>query len=194
MLFTLPNLLTYARIGLIPAFVALMMADEPQARAWAVGLFVLSAVTDFLDGYLARALDQHSALGRMLDPIADKLLVAAALVLLVADGGLGGVHAIAALVILTREVLVSGLREFLAGTGGPSIPVTLLAKLKTAVQMVAIAVALAAPVAPVLAIPALVLIWLAAVLTVVTGAQYLRAALGAAIALDRGAGPPGPAS
>src|SRR6185503_12190775 len=119
---SLPNILTYGRILAIPALVA---------------CFIAAGVSDFLDGYLARAWQQQSSVGRMLDPIADKLIVAAALLMLAADGTIAGWSLWAGVIILCREILVSGLREFL-GTLAVSVPVTRLAKWKTVVQMVAI--------------------------------------------------------
>ncbi len=113
--FSLPNLLTYGRIAAIPAVVALLFWPKDDWFRWiALIIYVAAAVTDYLDGYLARAWSQQSAIGRMLDPIADKLLIAACLLMLVADGTIEGLTIWAALIILCREILVSGLREFLA--------------------------------------------------------------------------------
>ena len=108
----LPNLLTYARILMVPIVVGCVVHDTDWARWTALGIFVLAAITDFFDGYLARAWEQQSNLGRMLDPIADKLLVAAVLLALTRVGTIAGYSLWAALVILCREILVSGLREF----------------------------------------------------------------------------------
>ncbi len=185
----LPNLLTLARIAAVPVFVAVaFLVPGDAGRLLLLAIFVLASVTDWLDGYLARALNQQSAFGTMLDPIADKLLVAAALLLLVADGTIAGLHVLAPLIILSREVLVSGLREFLAGSA-VKVPVTALAKWKTAVQMVAIAGLLAAPALshelPFLLLAGLALLWTATVLTVWTGAGYLGAALAHTARIDR---------
>ena len=139
MLTSLPNLLTLSRILAIPGLVALLFFDAPLYRWLACGLFVLAAVTDYFDGYFARTMGQISAFGRFLDPIADKLFVAAALLMLVHAERVSELSVLAVLVILCREILVSGLREFLAGTA-ISLPVTWLAKWKTGLQMVAIAV------------------------------------------------------
>ncbi|MEQ8701139.1 MAG: CDP-diacylglycerol--glycerol-3-phosphate 3-phosphatidyltransferase, partial [Bauldia litoralis] len=144
-----------------------------------LALFALASFTDFLDGWLARARDQITDFGRFLDPIADKILVAAALVMLAASGRLGELGEIAAVIILCREFVIAGLREFLAGDD-VAVPVSQLAKWKTAAQMVAIGFLLVGPGAPE-AVPAVAigegLLWLAAALTVITGAGYLRAGI-----------------
>lgn len=176
---SLPNLLTYARIAAVPALVAcLYFLDGDIARWSALALFVAAGLTDWLDGYLARIWQQQSTLGRMLDPIADKLLVGATLIMLVRDGTLGGIAVWAAIVILCREILVSGLREFLAELN-VKIHVTRLAKWKTAMQMVALGVLLTGSagekVVPGITTIGLVLFWLAAILTLWTGYDYLRA-------------------
>lgn len=182
---TLPNILTVGRVLAVPLLIICLYAGGDTARWLAFGIFVSASVTDWLDGYLARRWSQESALGTMLDPIADKLLVAAALFMLVADGTIAGLHTLAAILILAREVLVSGLREFLAGHG-VKVPVTQLAKVKTLLQMCALALLLAAPVgAEQAAMPAgLAALWLAALLTIWTGAGYLRVALAHAIESD----------
>ena len=139
---SLPNMLTYGRILAIPALVACFFVTGDWGRWVAMWIFIAAGVTDFLDGYLARAWQQQSGVGRMLDPIADKLIVAAALLMLAADGTIAGWSLWAGVIILCREILVSGLREFL-GTLAVSVPVTRLAKWKTVVQMVAIGFLLA---------------------------------------------------
>ena len=177
---SLPNLLTYARIAAVPLVVACLLAGGLEWRWVALGLFVAAAFTDFLDGYLARLWSQQSSLGRMLDPIADKLLVAAVLLVLAAEGTIAGVHIWAAIIILCREVLVSGLREFL-GQVQASVPVTQLAKYKTAVQLVAIGFLIAGPagdrILPYNTHIGLVGLWIAALLTLYTGYDYFRAGL-----------------
>ena len=120
---SLPNLLTYGRILAIPALVACFFVTGDWGRWTAMWIFIAAGVSDFLDGYLARAWQQQSAIGRMLDPIADKLIVAAALLMLAADGTIAGWSLWAGVIILCREILVSGLREFL-GTLAVSVPVT----------------------------------------------------------------------
>jgi cardiolipin synthase len=176
---SLPNLLTLARILVIPVIVALFYVPGDAARWWAFALFVAAAVTDFFDGWLARRMGLVSALGRFLDPIADKLLVSAVLLMLVSAGGLTVVTVMAALVILLREVLVAGLREHLAEMK-VGLPVSKLAKWKTAVQMAALALLLIGGAAPA-GVPVQrigeVALWLAAGLTAVTGWDYLRVGL-----------------
>ena len=183
-----PNLLTLSRVAVIPVFVAAFFLPA-QAADWATFvLFVAASATDYADGWLARRREQETALGRFLDPIADKLLVAAALVMLL---WLARAPALAALVILCREIMVSGLREFLAGRE-VTLPVSRLAKWKTAIQMLSLCVLLAAGAAPALGLgtdQALALggglLWLAALLTAVTGLDYLRVGLRHMAARDR---------
>ncbi len=178
---SLPNILTYARIAAVPAVAAFHFVPGDEARWTAVAIFVAAAVTDFFDGYLARAWQQQSALGRMLDPIADKLLVATCLLLLAASGTIGGWSLIAAIIILCREMLVSGLREYLAELR-VGVPVTKLAKYKTTAQLVAVGVLLAHPagdrVIPYLSTIGLGLLWISAILTLYTGWDYFRAGIG----------------
>jgi cardiolipin synthase (CMP-forming) len=202
---SLPNILTYARIAAIPVVVGCIYAqsimDGPLWLRWvAVAVFIAAAVTDFLDGYYARIWDQHSAFGRMLDPIADKLLVASCLLMLAADGIIHGWSLWAAIVILCREILVSGLREYLAGLR-VSVPVTKLAKWKTTVQLVAIGFLLAgeagdmmvpvlipsvAPLGPVVTQIGLLLLWISAIVTIYTGWDYFRAGIHHLIEEDEG--------
>ena len=176
----LPNWLTLSRIGVIPPLMALFYWDSPLAGWVSCGLFTIAGITDFFDGYFARTRNEHSLLGRMLDPIADKLLVASVILMLVA---FGRAPLFAAVVILCRELLVSGLREFLAELR-VGMPVSRLAKWKTVIQMVAIGFLLVGATGPVFFHPAVttvligeVLLWMAAVLTLVTGFDYLRLAL-----------------
>ena len=177
MLFNLPNMLTLSRIVAIPLVVACFWLDRGWAQWLSMILFVIAAVTDWFDGYFARRYHQISRFGRFLDPIADKLLVAAALVMLVEVGTLSGVNVLAALIILAREILVSGLREFLAELR-VGLPVSALAKWKTAVQMVAIAALLVGDAAsPWVTHIGVVLIWIAAALTLITGYDYLQTGL-----------------
>lgn len=173
----LPNILTLSRIVAIPVVVACFWLDRGWAQWLSMIVFVIACVTDWFDGYFARRYHQISRLGRFLDPIADKLLVAAALLMLVDRGPLTGVHVLAALIILAREILVSGLREFLAELR-VGLPVSQLAKWKTAVQMLAIAFLLLGDAGAWWVTEAgLWLIWIAAVLTLVTGYDYLRTGL-----------------
>lgn len=173
-----PNVLTYARIAAVPALVACLFIGGETGRWAAFWLFAGAAATDWLDGYLARRLEQQSTLGRMLDPIADKLIVGAALIMLVHDRTIDGWSIWAAIVILCREILVSGLREFLAELN-VQVRVTNLAKWKTGVQMVALAALIAGPAGdkmlPGLSTTGIGLLWLAAGLTLWTGYDYLKA-------------------
>ncbi len=179
--FNLPNLLTYGRLLAVPVVVGCLFWSNEFIMRWiALGIFILAAITDFLDGYLARALAQQSSLGRMLDPIADKLLVSAVLLVLVADHTIASFSIWAAIVILCREILVSGLREFLAGLK-VSVPVSQVAKWKTALQLVALGFLIAGPAGEVV-LPGtvnigLLLLWLAAILTLYTGWDYLKVGL-----------------
>ncbi|ADH89747.1 CDP-diacylglycerol/glycerol-3-phosphate 3-phosphatidyltransferase [Ancylobacter novellus DSM 506] len=179
----LPNLLTYGRCVAVPLVAAcLFWSDILEGGLWlrwvALALYIVAAITDFFDGYLARVWSQQSAIGRMLDPIADKLLVSTSLLMLASDGTIRGWSLWAAIVILCREILVSGLREFLAELR-VSVPVTRLAKWKTTAQLVAVAVLLAGPAAdklvPGITLFGLILLWIAALLTLYTGWDYFRA-------------------
>jgi cardiolipin synthase len=181
--FSVPNMLTYARIVAVPAVVACMYwADILQGGLWlrwvALTIFIAAGVTDFFDGYFARAWRQHSTFGRMLDPIADKLLVASCLLMLAANGTIKGWSLWAAIVILCREILVSGLREYLAELR-VSVPVTRLAKWKTTGQLVAVGFLVLGDagdrILPVVTPIGLTLLWLSALLTLYTGYDYFRA-------------------
>ena len=183
--FNLPNLLTYARIVAVPLVVLCFFLEgrlqsSDFARWSALIIFLLASVTGYLDGYLARAWQQTSNIGRMLDPIADKLLVATCLLLLAADTDrtIAGWSLWAAIIILCREILVSGLREYLAALK-VSVPVTQLAKWKTAAQMVAIAFLLLGPagdkIVPYWTQFGIFLLWISAILTLYTGYDYFRA-------------------
>ncbi|MBV8577565.1 MAG: CDP-diacylglycerol--glycerol-3-phosphate 3-phosphatidyltransferase [Acetobacteraceae bacterium] len=184
MLTELPNVLTLSRIAAIPLLVALVAAHQPETDLAACVVFSAAAVTDYFDGKLARNRRQVSSLGRMLDPIADKLLVGAALMLLAGQGRLSGLGLYPAIVIMLREILVSGLREYLAGIR-IGLPVTRLAKWKTGFQMGALGTLLAGDSSaallhlsflPVSAIGEAML-WVAAGLTLLTGWDYLNAGL-----------------
>ena len=183
--FSLPNLLTYGRILAVPLMVACFFIGNPlepgdTARWTAVAIFTIASVTDYLDGYLARKWQQTSDLGRMLDPIADKLVVSVALLLLAADGSIAGWTLWAAIIILCREILVSGLREYLAAVK-VSVPVSQLAKWKTALQLIAIGFLLAGPagdkVVPYISETGIALLWVSALITLYTGWDYFRSGL-----------------
>ena len=172
----LPNLLTYSRIAVIPLLIATFYIQGDLGHWLTAGLFCYASVTDFLDGYLARGWNVTTNLGRFLDPIADKLLVAAALILLV---GADRADVLPAIAILMREIMVSGLREFLMEIR-VSMPVSTLAKWKTGVQMGALFFLLLGVGGPSwLHAETLgqILLWLAALLTLVTGYAYLRTGL-----------------
>ncbi|MCW2338654.1 CDP-diacylglycerol--glycerol-3-phosphate 3-phosphatidyltransferase/cardiolipin synthase [Sphingobium sp. B2D3A] len=180
----LPNILTLSRILAVPLLVALLWPAE-SVHAWrlgylaAFGLYCLMGITDYFDGYLARAQGTVSKLGVFLDPIADKIMIGAVILILCANQNINGVHIIAALVILLREIAVSGLREFLAGLR-ISVPVSRLAKWKTAFQLVSLGALILAGGLPHIAfiqLAGLVTLWAAALLTLLTGWDYLRAGL-----------------
>jgi cardiolipin synthase (CMP-forming) len=177
----LPNILTYGRIAAAPLVGATYYIPGDWGPWIAFLIFVTASITDYLDGYLARIWQQQSALGRMLDPIADKLLVAVSILVLAEDGMFNGWSWWAAVIILMREVFVSGLREFLAELR-VSVPVTRLAKWKTAMQLVAIAALLIAPAlqgakSGILIDLGLIFFWAAALVTLYTGYDYFRAGL-----------------
>jgi cardiolipin synthase len=181
----LPNILTYARIAAVPVVVALLYWQSIlQGGLWlrwvALAIFIAAGVTDILDGYFARIWGQMSSLGRMLDPIADKLLVGACLLMLAAEKSIHGWSLLAAVIILCREILVSGLREYLAELR-VGVPVTRLAKWKTVVQMVAIGFLIAGEagdrVVPGVTEVGIGLLWASAILTLYTGWDYMRAGL-----------------
>ena len=176
----LPNILTYGRIVAVPIVAGLLLWGGDTARWTALAIYIIAAITDFFDGYLARKWKQQSSLGRMLDPIADKVLVAVVLLVLCADDILRGGHIWAAIIILSREVLVSGLREYL-GELQVSVPVTQIAKWKTTVQLVAIGFLIAGPagdtVLPYTTEMGIAMLWIAAGLTLYTGYDYFRAGI-----------------
>ncbi|HEY3638062.1 MAG TPA: CDP-diacylglycerol--glycerol-3-phosphate 3-phosphatidyltransferase [Rhizomicrobium sp.] len=177
----LPNTLTVLRILLVPVFaLAFIVLPGETGRLTAFAIFCLAGISDVLDGFAARKLQASSEFGRMLDPIADKILVSIALMMLVARHILTGFQLVPALVILAREILVSGLREFLATTS-VSVPVTRVAKFKTVLQMISIGAMILGPSAekiwPSSINLAYALLWTAAALTVYTGIAYFRAGL-----------------
>lgn len=180
---SLANMLTYARILAVPAVAAcifgIAVLDGGLWLRWlALAIYIAAAVTDWLDGWVARTYSQFSRLGRMLDPIADKLLVSSCLLMLAADGTIRGWALWAAIIILCREILVSGLREFLAELR-VSVPVTNLAKWKTGMQLVAVGFLIAGDagdvILPFTSLIGLTLLWVSAILTLYTGYDYFRA-------------------
>ncbi len=175
---SLPNILTYGRILAVPLVVVCLYWPAVDAMRWvAFGLYAAAAITDFLDGYLARAWSQQSSLGSMLDPIADKLLVAAVLFMLVNDRTLAGVNVVAAIVILCREILVKG-----------SLPVSKVAKWKTTVQLLSLGFLICGPagekILPGNVMIGLTLLWVAAILTIYTGWTYLISGIRHIIAIE----------
>ena len=179
---TLPNLLTLSRIFAVPILVFLLWRPAPLDYAITFVLYCIVGITDYFDGYLARAQGQISRLGQFLDPIADKIMIGAVLIMLISSRKanpvpeIAGLHIIPALVILLREIIVSGLREFLAGLQ-VSVPVSALAKWKTTLQLVALGALIlggAVPQQPWVHEVGIVSLWAAAALTLVTGYDYLR--------------------
>ena len=179
----LPNLLTYARIVAVPVVVGCMywqsILEYGLWLRWvALVIFIAAGITDVLDGYVARSWGQQSSFGRMLDPIADKLLVSSCLLMLAADGTIRGWALWAAIVILCREILVSGLREYLAELR-VTVQVTWLAKWKTFLQLLAVGFCIAGEagdkILPITTEIGIALLWLSALLTLYTGWDYFRA-------------------
>jgi len=191
MLKKIPNILTIGRIIIVPFFVLAFYLPGFYGDLTAFALFVVASFTDFLDGMLARILGEESKLGELLDPIADKIIVATALILLVMSGTIKHYEVIAAIIILTREILISGLREFLA-KGKIRLPVSNLAKLKTFLQMVAIALLLTGETGNKIfnfqdynaQTIGIILLWLSAFLTLYTGYEYLRKGIDHAMSED----------
>ena len=191
MLKKIPNILTIGRIIIVPFFVLAFYLPGFYGDLTACVLFVIASFTDFLDGMLARMMGEESKLGELLDPIADKIIVPTALILLVMSGTIRHYEVIAAIIILTREILISGLREFLA-RGQIKLPVTNLAKLKTFLQMVAIALLLTGETGNKILnfqdynaqTIGIILLWLSAFLTLYTGYEYLRKGIDHAMSED----------
>ena len=183
MLTSLPNLLTLLRIVIIPVLVGVMYFDNAMARWIALGLYSVACITDYFDGYLARHYNEVSPLGRFLDPIADKLLIAAVILMLSGDGRISGLVLAVFLplhfLFLCREILVSGLREYLAEIRVP-MPVSKLAKWKTVIQMLALGFLIVGDAGPEI-LPTRLIgevgIWAAAILTFITGYDYLQRGL-----------------
>jgi cardiolipin synthase len=190
MLTKIPNMLTMGRIAVIPVMIATLIGlDAPLGNWVAFTFYTFACLTDFFDGYLARAFAQQSAFGRFLDPIADKLLVASVLLLLIGVGRIQDTLVIPAAVILCREILVSGLREYLAEVRVP-MPVTALAKWKTVLQMLALGFLLVGPAGPDFGPLTTTEIgvyglWGAALLTIITGADYLIVGIRQIVAVDK---------
>ena len=192
MKFKIPNILTIGRIIIVPIFIFTFFLPGFFGDLIPFFLFVLASFTDYLDGLLARVFKEESKLGELLDPIADKIIVAAALILLVMNGTIKNYEVIAAIIILTREILISGLREFLAKTS-VSIQVTSLAKLKTLLQMLSISILLTGESGNKLInfqdynaqTIGIILLWLSAFLTLYTGYDYVIKGIDHAINEDK---------
>ena len=191
MIFKIPNILTIGRILIVPIFVLTFFLPGFFGDLIPFFLFIAASFTDFLDGMLARLFKEESKLGELLDPIADKILVASALVLLIMNGTIKNYEVVAAIIILTREILVSGLREFLA-KGQISLPVSGLAKIKTVIQMGAITILLTGETGNKLInfqdynaqVIGIILLWLSAFLTLYTGYDYVKKGIDHAINED----------
>lgn len=177
MTWTIPNVLTTLRLLAAPAVAVMFLYfTRPWADWFALVLFVGAAITDYFDGYLARAQGAVSKLGVFLDPIADKIMVGAVILMLAATRDIAGIHIAAAMIILLREIAVSGLREFLAGLQ-VSVPVSRLAKWKTTFQLIALGALIlagAVPQFPFVQSVGILTLWAAAILTLITGWDYLR--------------------
>ena len=188
----IPNILTIGRLIIVPIFVLSFYIPGIVGDLVPFFLFILASFTDFLDGLIARLYKEESKLGELLDPIADKILVAAALVLLVMNGIIKNYEVIAAIVILTREILISGLREYLAKRKESSLPVSSLSKFKTFIQMLSIAMLLTGETGNKIInfqdynaeTIGIILLWLAAFLTIYTGYDYLRKGIDSVISDD----------
>ena len=191
MILKIPNILTIGRIIIVPIFVFTFFIPGLFGDLIPFFLFVLASFTDYLDGLLARLFKEESKLGELLDPIADKILVAAALILLVMNGTIKNYEVIAAIIILTREILISGLREFLA-KGKITMQVTSLSKLKTFIQMTSIAILLTGESGNKIfnfqdynaQTVGIILLWLSSFLTLYTGYDYIRKGIDHAISQD----------
>jgi CDP-diacylglycerol--glycerol-3-phosphate 3-phosphatidyltransferase/cardiolipin synthase len=187
----IPNILTIGRIIIVPFFVFAFYLPGFYGDVIVFSLFIVASFTDFLDGLLARMFKEESKLGELLDPIADKIIVASALILLVMNGIIKNYEVVAAIIILTREILISGLREFLA-KGQIKMPVSNLAKLKTFLQMVSISILLTGETGNKIInfqdynaqTIGIILLWLSAFLTLYTGYEYLKKGIDHAISED----------
>ena len=178
-IYTIPNIITFIRIILIPIILYLLFSENPNIVLLAGGLFIISSISDYFDGYLARVLNQSSKLGTLLDPIADKLLIASVIVVLVDTNVISNLHVIPAIIILLREIAISGLREFLAKMN-TDMPVSKLAKYKTTFQMVSLSIliiSLGFKLNDFLWNLGLVTLWIAAIITLLSGYNYMAKGL-----------------
>ena len=178
-IYTIPNIITFIRIILIPIILYLLFSENPNIVLLAGGLFIISSISDYFDGYLARVLNQSSKLGTLLDPIADKLLIASVIVVLVDTNVISNLHVIPAIIILLREIAISGLREFLAKMN-TDMPVSRLAKYKTTFQMVSLSIliiSLGFQLNDFLWNLGLLTLWIAAIITLLSGYNYMAKGL-----------------
>ena len=178
-IYTIPNIITFIRIILIPIILYLLFSENPNIVLLAGGLFIISSISDYFDGYLARVLNQSSKLGTLLDPIADKLLIASVIVVIVDTNVISNLHVIPAIIILLREIAISGLREFLAKMN-TDMPVSKLAKYKTTFQMVSLSIliiSLGFQLNDFLWNLGLVTLWIAAIITLLSGYNYMAKGL-----------------
>ena len=178
-IYTIPNIITFIRIILIPIILYLLFSENPNIVLLAGGLFIVSSVSDYFDGYLARVLNQSSKLGTLLDPIADRLLIASVIVVLVDTNVISNLHVIPAIIILLREIAISGLREFLAKMN-TDMPVSKLAKYKTTFQMVSLSIliiSLGFELNDFLWNLGLITLWIAAIITLLSGYNYMAKGL-----------------
>ncbi len=174
-IYTIPNIITFIRIFLIPIILYLLFSENPNIVLIAGLLFIISSVSDYFDGYLARTLNQSSKLGTLLDPIADKLLIASVIVVLVDTGVISNIHVVPAIIILLREIAISGLREFLAKLN-TDMPVSKLAKYKTTFQMVSLSIliiSLGFELNDLLWNIGLITLWIAAIITLLSAYNYM---------------------
>ena len=178
-IYTIPNIITFIRIILIPIILYLLFSENPNIVLIAGLLFIVSSVSDYFDGYLARTLNQSSKLGALLDPIADKLLIASVIVVLVDTGVISNIHVVPAIIILLREIAISGLREFLAKLN-TDMPVSKLAKYKTTFQMISLSIliiSLGFELNDLLWNIGLITLWIAAIITLLSGYNYMAKGL-----------------
>ena len=191
MILKIPNILTIGRIIIVPIFVFTFFIPGLFGDLIPFFLFILASFTDYLDGLLARLFKEESKLGELLDPIADKILVSTALLLLIMNGTIKNLEVIAAIIIITREIIISGLREFLA-KGSISMPVTSLSKLKAFIQMFSISVLLTGDFGNKIVnfqdynaqTIGIILLWLSAAITLYTGYDYMAKGIDHALSED----------
>ena len=173
----IPNILTIFRIASAPILVIILLSSEMNMIILGLFIFIISSITDFLDGYLARSFNQLSKFGKILDPIADKLLIACALISLISNSIIQDFHVFAATLIIIREIFISGLREYIRGN---VLKVTFLAKVKTTVQMIAIILLIPSEVVEFnfdLQFLGLLFLWLSSILSLVTAYQYVKVSI-----------------